>query len=588
MSEPLRTPAPPSAETPTSRGTRPVLEQSLAASYVPGTNLRQRFPRAGWVYLLPDLDLGDVLCIGVPAPLVLEAVARRARTVTVLCLTRRDLRKRDRIGRGGEAGRIAWRDGRVAWSPEPAAGLKLVLALGRDARRWLAGDAGRMEALRDSLGRGGAAYVEWRSFGRALPDGLRGTAALPGLASARIFRLLPVRGEAQLAVPDDDRRTLDALRRRGIARPRPWLSLRGPVGKLLRRLPALPDIGRRYGVLLGATATGHPPEYLCAVARRSGVTLENHRWGLSIPRGYQSRKIAFFLFGTPPIPSYVAKLPPDPAMNGRLENEARALRELESLGLADEGRVPRVAFFGEHAGLAILGQALIEGVPFLEKTAGGPECPHAATALETFHRLGGLQGGGRTAPGHVVAAALDALLEQFAEIYGDREAVAFLRQRVERLRSHPDPIPLVFQHGDAGAWNMLVTPAGQVAILDWEAAESDGMPLWDLCHFLRSYGVLDARRRGAAPGARARFARTFLGEDALGCWVREAIVRYCVTVGLAGSLAEPLFCLCWMHRAVKEAPRLEARDLSQGHYLSLLRVCMREQDSLRRLGSPAC
>jgi aminoglycoside phosphotransferase (APT) family kinase protein len=32
---------------------------------------------------------------------------------------------------------------------------------------------------------------------------------------------------------------------------------------------------------------------------------------------------------------------------------------------------------------------------------------------------------------------------------------------------------------DFGPWNLLVTPAGQIAVLDWESAEVDGLPALD-------------------------------------------------------------------------------------------------------------
>jgi len=46
-----------------------------------------------------------------------------------------------------------------------------------------------------------------------------------------------------------------------------------------------------------------------------------------------------------------------------------------------------------------------------------------------------------------------------------------------------DEIPLVFIHGDFAPWNIKQVSANELAIIDWEDAEPEGLPLWDLCHF---------------------------------------------------------------------------------------------------------
>jgi hypothetical protein len=274
----------------------------------------------------------------------------------------------------------------------------------------------------------------------------------------------------------------------------------------------------------------------------------------------------------------------DPSLNRRLENEARALRELEALGFTDGARIPRVAFSGLHAGLALVGETLIEGVPFHKKSQGDPTCPYAGAAVDGLLELGRISRKAAAATGPEVASAVRRLLSRFSELYGGGEIVEFLQARVDALEHHPDAIPLVFQHGDPGIWNLLATPTGQVAFLDWEAAEPAGLPLWDLFHLLRSYGVLSARRRGVRVALKA-FEQTFLDDSDLARWVRRAIARYCDAVGVAKPLTEALFYTCWMHRSVKEATRLGPRELNRGHYVNVLRLCIRahSREALTRL-----
>ena len=116
----------------------------------------------------------------------------------------------------------------------------------------------------------------------------------------------------------------------------------------------------------------------------------------------------------------------------------------------------------------------------------------------------------------------------------------------------------------------------RVAFLDWEAAEPQGMPLWDLFYFLRSYSVWVARTRGAGDGLTG-LTQHFLAESPLTPLIVASTQRYCEQTGLSTSLVEPLFYTCWMHRALKEATRLAPAKLGNGHYMNLLRRCIEQR-----------
>lgn len=435
------------------------------------------------------------------------------------------------------------------------------------------------DAAADHGSRGPSLHGMRRVWG-ALPHRKRIWASIGRVGKIHRFRILPVWGEVQAAVPDDDPKMLDHFIRNG--RAHPWLppGLPGRVTKLLRWLPDAPAFRRRYGLLVAGPEiriSGQPPEYICAIARRSGVSLAGYRWGLSLPHAYSSRKIIFRLTGpNHPSQSYIIKIVSDPSLNGRLNNELRALLRLQEWGMANGEIVPRVAFSGEHAGVAILGQSLVEGAPFENKSRGGTSCPHASAALEYLLQLGNVSRQATVANGTEVAIGVGRLLTMFAEIYKDAELVAFLQDMVEKLRSCTAPIPVVFQHGDPGVWNLLVTPTGKVGFLDWEAAEPTGLPLWDVFHFLRSYGVMSSRRRGIR-GTLPAFESAFLAESEMARWGRQVIDDYSRSVAVPRQALEPLFYACWMHRSVKEAARLEAGNRDRGHYLNLMRLCIRER-----------
>jgi aminoglycoside phosphotransferase (APT) family kinase protein len=177
------------------------------------------------------------------------------------------------------------------------------------------------------------------------------------------------------------------------------------------------------------------------------------------------------------------------------------------------------------------------------------------------------------------------VLHRFDELYRLTPAHrARLRELAGLVERRPEPMPLVFEHGDAGPWNVLVTDDGRPALLDWEAAEPHGMPLWDLFYFVRSFGVAVARAEGTS-SALVGFRRQFLGDRAVNRLLADAVTRHCGAIGLAHELVETLFVTCWAHRALKEASRLDAARLDTGHYVNLVRLCLDHPGApgLRRL-----
>ncbi len=132
-----------------------------------------------------------------------------------------------------------------------------------------------------------------------------------------------------------------------------------------------------------------------------------------------------------------------------------------------------------------------------------------------------------------------------------------------------------------------MTPDGSPGFLDWESADPDGMPLWDLFHFLRSFGLTVSRKAGRHDPARS-FDEHILGTSALNRLLVDTTGRFCDETGLPTRLVEPLFFLCWAHRAVKEASRLSGEALGSGRYFNLLRLAISRRDApgLQRLFSP--
>jgi aminoglycoside phosphotransferase (APT) family kinase protein len=355
---------------------------------------------------------------------------------------------------------------------------------------------------------------------------------------------------------------------------------------LAGRLRGRERLHERHAVIsVQGRAASEQPAWLREVAATAGVSIDDCRVGLVAAPDYPSRKAILFLRPRESqTPRYVVKMPRDGAFNERLENEWHVLSLLEQAGIGDAQTVPRPAFFGYHAGLAVLGQTTIDGEPFRQKTTGGASCALAWSGIRWLEALGAATATRGVAGNAEIAAGLHRLLARYSAVYKPSgEEQAALAGLIDRIGACQTPLPLVFQHGDPGTWNLLITRDGRPAFLDWEAAEPHGMPLWDLFYFMRSFGIGVA---GATGGDTLKaFADQFLFETAVSHGLAEVVDRHCERLAIDRSLVEPLFFTCWMHRALKESMRLAPGTLDRGRYVRLLRLCLERRDTpaLRRV-----
>jgi hypothetical protein len=559
-----------------------VLGSALTAPSIPGSNLRGAVGGANWCFLLPSLELGRVAYVGAPSCAALITLTALSDEVVVCAPQRRLGRVRRAIRDKGLRGvSLLETEGRGAIPLSDRSADVVVLARHPDRRMG--------EEIERLLTPEGISFVEFRIPTRPSPR----TSPLPlgRLERREVFWLAPAGGEVWAAAPVGDRRAIAYLEQRFLRRRLVLRRLLRHPRRALQRQLLVTRLARRRGALVvrsTATAVDGPPRYLQSVAAAAGISLERHRWGLAAPGDYGSQKVLFFLFrGDRGVPEYVAKITRDPSLNPRLENEHRALGLLGETEIGAASALPRPVFFGYRYGLAVLGETAIDGMPFVERTTSTADCGLAQAALDWLVELGVGTTWRPAGPAGAVAGELEALFERFRKIYQLSPAQdAFLAAQIEVLGSIEKGFPLVFQHGDPGPWNLLITAAGEPAFLDWEAAEPHGMPLWDLFHFLRSYSLRVSRASGTRDPMRS-FEEQLLGDSELGRLLAQKTSRYCAETGLATELVEPLFYLCWVHRALREATRLHPHHLDRGRYVNLLRVSIerRESPGLRRLFS---
>jgi thiamine kinase-like enzyme len=603
-----------------------MLDTTLTMEFVPGTNIKGEVAGANWLFLLPSLELERVLCFGAVSVATLVALARVADEVVVLAEEPEAVRKIDESARRHGPARVR-RERTTLALPDNSVALAVLADTGADPAE-----------LQRVLAPNGMIYFEHKRNAERL-------AIQSAVGAAQRYWLTPLGGEMHTAVPAQDRATkhyflrnsltsrsmnLGAIKQamraggahatpagasapttgpatayavamRSGLKARTTRAMRTTLAALFNGVQGVLDgaeqrvsgsallgnMASRYGVLAGgapAEISEQPPRYLRELARAAGVSIDHHRWGLSARGEYSSRKVLVFLFDhANEEPVYIVKMTRDPALNPRLENEYRALKLLEERGVGDDETLPRVAFFGHHRRLAVLGQTIVGGAPFERRSSGAVDCPHARDAIGWLTHLGARTADRRAASPLQVAEGLETLFNRFAEIYRlDPAHRQFLEAQLVSIARSREVFPLVFQHGDPGTWNVMITPAGRAAFLDWEAAEPQGMPLWDLFYFIRTYGAWSLRAAVSGDVTKG-FAGQFLTDSSFRSLLVEASARYCEQTGVAAEFVEPLFYTCWMHRALKEATRLPANALDRGHYINVLRASIERREVLRDL-----
>jgi SAM-dependent methyltransferase len=543
------------------------LDNELEVRFAPGSNVKGAVGGASWCFLLPSLDLGRIICLGSPSPAGLATLASLGDEVAV-CAPRHDLRRlRRAIGSSGPANVSLLETDPVGSAPLPDGTADLVVIPRLPVlpnRR-----AESLERTRRLLKPDGVLYVEGRLFGR--------------FVIGTTLWLAPASGEVRLAAPLGDRRAIAYLERRFLERRVFRRQLLRRPRRVLGRQPTVSRIVRRRGALVGHPVERRgvgPPEYVRAIAAGAGIDVESSRWALAAPGDYPSQKVLFLLFGSADeAPESVVKITRDPDLNFRLENEWRALTILREHRVGTDDTVPRPLFFGSDGGHAVLGESAIEGVPFRDCTRATADCAYARATVEWLLELGAATASEPRGDARGALDELDALFDQFTRTYRlESKEQDSLGAHVEALVRRGDGFPLVFQHGDPGPWNVLVTSDGRPAFVDWEAAVPRGMPLWDLFHFVRSYS-LHVSRAGGTREPLQSFVEQFLEQSAVNRLLVDATSRFCARAGLAAEFVEPLFYTCWMHRGVKEAATLPPHQLESGRYVSILRLAIERRDS---------
>ena len=435
-----------------------------------GSNLKGKASGAGWLYALPRLGYRQAVLVGAPSRASLAGVSVACGHVLVVAPRRSVSRTRTAAQDAGAANVTVIEAGGLGfWAAVEA---DLVVRAGGGNGAWATRVLQQVsEHLSSDVVLVGPAG--WRMPGTA-PDEDRvptGTTRL---------RVTPATGEMHALVPAHDRGMQDIVRSLSMEGSSMRRAKLARVERRIRRRLRLPA---RHLVLSARDADPEsPPAYVMAAARAAGVDLSGWRWAVVARGEYDSQKVLLLLTsGGAAVPTMVVKVTRSLVHADRLDTEARALRTLADRGIL-VGQRPTAHFEGRHGGKALLAESSLDGVELLDRTTWRADCPYFRNALATLNELA--RSTRVDVPAGHVADALTGLVDRFAEVYrASADELARLRAAISDLRVSAETLPLVFQHGDPHVGNMLVSPAGVVQLLDWEAADPGGLPLWDLLYF---------------------------------------------------------------------------------------------------------
>jgi hypothetical protein len=254
------------------------------------------------------------------------------------------------------------------------------------------------------------------------------------------------------------------------------------------------------------------------------------------------------------MPGVVVKMPRIAEAAAALRHEAHILQSLHARKREAAAHAPAVLFLQEWGGMPALGETAFFGQPLYavmkkENILG--------LAIQVTEWLASLAMDGPVSPRPVWWERLvEPALGDFEQSFGSVLAPSVLpgcRAILNRLSD----LPQAFEHRDCSPWNLLITSDGELAVLDWESAEPEGLPGLDLAYFLaylafflegamKTGNFIEAYRHSLAPA-------TFTGRLQAVCQQ-----RYIERTGLDPVVWQPLRLLAWLIHARSEIRQLSA------------------------------
>ena len=254
------------------------------------------------------------------------------------------------------------------------------------------------------------------------------------------------------------------------------------------------------------------------------------------------------------IPRQIVKLPRTPEAVPALTHEGNILQALRTMKSKAAAHAPKVLFFHKANGMVALGETTVFGQPL--HTVLEPQNA-LELAMKVTDWLVYLVNDEALRPrttwwDRLVEPALHDFEYNFKSVLDGAE-LNNCRAILNRL----DDLPSTFEHRDCSPWNLMVTQSGELAVLDWESAEQNGLPAMDLAYFLAYlvFFIDGAMKDGnfIQSYRRARDPKTSTGRLQAACQQ-----RYIECTGLDPAVLHPLRLLTWLIHTRSEVHHLPA------------------------------
>jgi aminoglycoside phosphotransferase (APT) family kinase protein len=251
-------------------------------------------------------------------------------------------------------------------------------------------------------------------------------------------------------------------------------------------------------------------------------------------------------------PVLVAKLPRLAGDGAALAAEATGLTDVQR-ALGETSSVPRLVAFLADQPHPLLVETAVQGTPVSPAALARDLEGNVEAAVAWLERLA--RTSGRPPSADEDDRRFRRLVEEPLQALGaGGHADLDLRDLVPRTLEALEPLrgarlPLVLEHGDTSHPNLLRRPFGDLGVVDWELADLDGLPGYDLCFFL-VYAASASRRGGQSPEPRLKEA--FFGADA---WTWPWWRRYLASAGIDPALGGRLWLAACARAVTVQAGR---------------------------------
>jgi hypothetical protein len=417
-----------------------------------------------------------------------------------------------------------------------------------------------LHTLMASLRPGGSCYTEWSSRFGPGPAGIRSRLLRAGFvdvtcysprpsltAPPQVWLPLGVRAARRWHLAQSDSQRLKTAARRIGWKAAEWAPLTLPICAVARKSSGGPVPTAEDAVL------DFQFELDRAVTEATGGEKWRHRrspWVLASHGEHSINKIILLGLADNGHVEFIVKVPRVAAAAAGIDREAFALQQVR-VSCKNVPGVPELLFSRSCAGIQVVGESALEGVPL---TRAARNVDYRSVARKAAHwqaRLVHTPAAWWNSPNQFLGPILSFIEGPLATVV-EAELIRITKVMLQQL----GPLRMTCEQRDFSPWNILVTPSGDLAVLDWESAETHGVPALDLIYFLTYFaaaqdGALTPERVCSIhPATRDRSSR-------FGSVTEECLDEYSALVGLSVSDLTALRLLCWLVHARSEYVRVK-------------------------------